>query len=104
MLVPMPLVMTEPETETRAVPRPIPQWKVLLHNDDITTFEFVTELLIRLFHKPHEEAIQLTREVHDCEVACIAITSQERAELYVEQIHSLARPRGFPLTASIEPE
>lgn len=102
----MPLVLTEPETQAQAhaVPKPIPQWKVLLHNDEITTFEFVTELLIRLFHKPHQEAVKLTLEVHECEVACIAITTQERAELYLEQIHSLARPRGFPLTATIEPE
>jgi ATP-dependent Clp protease adaptor protein ClpS len=86
------------------VPKQIPKWKVLLHNDEITTFEFVTELLIRLFHKSHQEAAKLTLEVHECEVACITITTQERAELYVEQIHSLARPRGFPLAATIEPE
>lgn len=102
MLTGMVAVLTEAEAEVKK--GSIPMWKVLLHNDDITTFEFVTELLIVLFHKPQAEAVRLTREVHESEVACITITSQERAELYVEQIHSLARPRGFPLTASIEPD
>jgi ATP-dependent Clp protease adaptor protein ClpS len=81
----------------------IPPWKVLLLNDDITTFEFVTWLLMTLFHKESEEAVRLTWEVHRSGSALITVTSQERAELYVEQVHSLARPRGYPLRATIEP-
>jgi ATP-dependent Clp protease adaptor protein ClpS len=92
----------EPEAETRAKPRVAPLWKVLLLNDDLTTFEFVTDLLVSLFHKDRVEARALTQEVHDSGSAVVAITSLERAELYVDQVHSLARPRGFPLTATLE--
>jgi len=80
-----------------------PQWKVLLLDDDKTTFEFVIWLLMRVFHKSKTDAEQLTQEIHDTGVALVAVTSLERAELYVEQVHSLARPRGFPLVAEIEP-
>ena len=80
-----------------------PQWKVLLIDDDVTTFEFVTWLLKEVFHKSHTAAVRLTREIDETGCALITVASLERAELYVEQVHSLARPRGFPLTAEIEP-
>ena len=95
---------TQPEKATDQRPALAPRWKVLLHNDEVTTFEFVTGLLIEVFQKEPTEALRLTREVHDTGVALITVTTQERAELYVEQVRSLARPRGFPLTATIEPE
>jgi ATP-dependent Clp protease adaptor protein ClpS len=80
-----------------------PRWKVILHNDDITTFEFVVALLVGVFQKETEEAVRLTQEVHDTGSALITVTGFERAELYVEQVHSLARAQGFPLAASMEP-
>ena len=91
---------TRPVEETRIAPR----WKVLLHNDETTTFEFVTGLLVSLFRKDEAEAERLTWEVHDQGAAVVEITSYERGELYVEQVRSLARPRGFPLCATLEPE
>ena len=97
------VITIEPEQDTEQRTRLAPQWKVILHNDDVTTFEFVTGLLKSLFHKPHAEAVRLTREVHDTGSALITVTTFEHAELYVEQVKSLARPQGFPLTASMEP-
>jgi ATP-dependent Clp protease adaptor protein ClpS len=76
---------------------------VILHNDDVTTFDFVIDLLITLFRKPHLEAVRLTYEVHESGSALVVVTSFERAELYLEQVRSLARPRGFPLVATMEP-
>ena len=90
-----------PEVEDRT--ELAPQWKVLLLDDDTTTFEFVIWLLMTLFRKPRLEAIELTFEIHETGAALVTVTNLERAELYVEQVHSLARPRGFPLTAEIEP-
>jgi ATP-dependent Clp protease adaptor protein ClpS len=91
------------EPEVAEETRLAPQWKVVLLDDDVTTFEFVIGLLVGLFKKPHAEAVRLTREVHETGSAVVEITSLERAELYVEQVRSLARPRGFPLTAVLEP-
>jgi ATP-dependent Clp protease adaptor protein ClpS len=93
-----------PSTRTEEKTALAPRWKVILHNDDKTTFEFVIELLIGTFRKEAEEAVRLTYEIHRTGAAMVAVTTQERAELYVEQVRSLARPRGFPLVASMEPE
>ncbi len=93
-----------PEAETRTEPRVVPRYKVILFNDEVTTFEFVIDLLIKLFHKQRIEAVRLTHEVHNTGLAVITITTLERAELYIEQIRSLARPQGFPLAATLEPE
>lgn len=103
-----PATVTEPETEadveSRARAKTAPRWKVVLHDDDVTTIQFVTDLLVSLFKKPRDEAVKLTYEVHFSGSAVVEVTSKERAELYAEQVRSLARPRGFPLTATIEPE
>ena len=98
-----PTTVIEPVTEIDEKTRLGPRWKVILLNDDVTTFQFVTELLQSLFHKQHAEAVRLTREIHESGSALITVTSLERAELYVQQVRSLARPRGFPLTATMEP-
>ena len=94
--------MTLTETDTAAEQRLAPQWKVILHNDEITTFEFVIELLLTLFRKSSQEAVALTYEVHNSGSAIVAVTSFERAELYVEQVRSLARGRGYPLVSTME--
>lgn len=94
---------TTPETATEEETALAPQWKVLLHNDDTTTVEFVISLLIKVFQKPREEAVRLTWEVHYTGSALITVTTLERAELYVEQVRSYARPRGYPLAATMEP-
>jgi ATP-dependent Clp protease adaptor protein ClpS len=99
-MVPDPTVA---EPDVRDALELAPQWKVLLLNDDVTTFAFVTWLLMELFRKQRPEAEELTWEIHETGSALVAITNRERAELYVEQVRSLARPRGFPLAAEIEP-
>jgi ATP-dependent Clp protease adaptor protein ClpS len=80
-----------------------PPWRVILHDDPVTTMDFVVWLLEHLFHKAHEDATRLMLEVHQTGAAVVTVCPRERAELYVEQVASLARPRGFPLTASCEP-
>jgi ATP-dependent Clp protease adaptor protein ClpS len=98
------VTLVETNAETEQDVRPSPLWRVLLHNDDITTFDFVIELLRTVFYKDASEAIRLTNEVHETGIAVVTVTHRERAELYVDQVRSLARPRGFPLRATIEPE
>ncbi len=59
-------------------------------------------LFRKIFHKEPEEAVRLMMEVHQTGCALATVTNLERAELYVEQVRSLARPRGFPLQATME--
>ena len=97
-----PTILPDQEVKTDERTETMPPWKVLIVNDEVTTFDFVIWILVTLFHKPAEDAVRLTWEIHRSGVALVTVTSKERAELYVEQVASLARPRGFPLTATME--
>src|SRR5688572_18675042 len=101
----MPTSTTTPvrKTDVEEDVEKAPPWRVVLHNDDVTTMDFVVWLLVTLFAKPQEEAVALMLEVHRTGAATVTVCPQERAELYVEQVQSLARGRGYPLAASAEP-
>jgi ATP-dependent Clp protease adaptor protein ClpS len=81
---------TRPEDLVRDDVWLAPPWRVILHNDDVTTMEFVVWLLESLFRKSAPEAYRLMMEVHTRGLGVAAVCAQERAELYVEQVHSLA--------------
>src|SRR2546426_9394684 len=51
-------------TETEKKLKKPPLYKVLLHNDDYTTKEFVVQLLQYVFHKEHTAAVQIMLHVH----------------------------------------
>lgn len=98
--MPKPMV-AEPVTESET--SLCPQYKVLLHNDPITPMDVVMFVLMTVFRLETEKAYKIMMEAHESEVALIVIEPFERAEFHVEQVQSLARGRGFPLTCSIEP-
>ena len=78
------------------------KYKVILHNDDYTTFEFVTQVLVDIFSKSPEEAQQITLLVHFKGQGIAGIYSKELAETKVMQVHGAAQLAGFPLRASIQ--
>ncbi len=79
-----------------------PLFKVLLHNDDYTTMEFVVELLVTIFQKSFEEATRIMLNVHKSGLGVCGIYTYEIAETKVETVYQLARERGFPLKSSME--
>ncbi|MCF8075830.1 MAG: ATP-dependent Clp protease adapter ClpS [Desulfotignum sp.] len=81
-----------------------PQYKVILHNDDYTTMEFVVEILITVFGKPLEKATQTMLNIHHKGNAVCGIYTREIAETKVETVHQLASSRGFPLKSTMEKE
>jgi len=88
-----------PGQETRM----IPHWKVILHDDPVTTFEFSHIVLRRFFGKSDAEARRIAREAHNTGSVLVAVLPFELAEFKVDQVHSFARPRGYPLKATLEP-
>ena len=70
-------------------PKKLPPFKVLLHNDDVNTFDHVIRSILRLTTLEPEEAVVKTIEAHEPGVALLLVPHQERAELYVEQFASL---------------
>ncbi|MCP3920979.1 MAG: ATP-dependent Clp protease adapter ClpS [Desulfobacterales bacterium] len=77
-------------------------YKVLLHNDDYTTMDFVIEILIYIFHKTHDEATGIMLNVHEKGVGICGIYTFEVAETKVETVHRLAKENEFPLKCSME--
>jgi ATP-dependent Clp protease adaptor protein ClpS len=81
-----------------------PMWKVLFHNDDATTMEFVVWVLMRYFGHDIEKAKAITMEVHNTGQGLAGVYPQEVAELKKDQTVSAARTQKFPLTVTIEPD
>jgi ATP-dependent Clp protease adaptor protein ClpS len=77
-------------------------YKVILLNDDYTTFDFVIEVLKSIFGKTEEEAINLTLKVDREGSAVVGLYPYEIAEMKVSKVHTLARNAGYPLRARIE--
>ncbi len=79
-------------------PKQLPPYKVLLHNDDVNTFEHVILSILKLTTLELEEAVVKTLEAHESGVSLLLVTHKERAELYSEQFGT------FNITVTIEPE
>ncbi len=79
-----------------------PMFKVLLHNDDYTTMEFVVEILQTVFYKSPTEATRIMLLVHKSGSGVCGVFTAEVAETKVELVHHLARKNGFPLQCSME--
>jgi len=77
-------------------------FKVLLHNDDYTSMDFVVDVLIRIFHKTHAEAEQIMLQIHEKNKAVCGVYSFEIAQTKAEQVKQLAKQNEFPLLATIE--
>jgi ATP-dependent Clp protease adaptor protein ClpS len=80
------------------------QYKVVFHNDDFTTMEFVTEVLRVVFKKPVDEAVALMMKVHREGQAIVGIYSYDVAMTKAAQATAMARSEGFPLQITCEPE
>jgi ATP-dependent Clp protease adaptor protein ClpS len=79
-------------------------YKVLLHNDDYTTMEFVVEVLMLVFNKSVENATRIMLNVHREGVGLCGVYTYEVAETKVGTVSTLAREKGFPLKCTMEEE
>jgi ATP-dependent Clp protease adaptor protein ClpS len=89
------------ETE-RKVKRPQP-YRVLLHNDDYTTMEFVVWILRTVFQHAEADALAIMLHVHQRGVGVAGVYSREVAETRVVQVTRLAKEHEFPLKCTMEP-
>ncbi len=79
------------------------KYKVILHNDDYTTMEFVVDVLKRFFSKSQDEAMKIMLDVHEKGSGICGVYSHEIAETKIAQVHEHARASGYPLKCSMEP-
>lgn len=94
----MATIVTKPETQSEQKTRQLPPYRVILHNDDVNTFEHVIRAILKLTPLNEEEAVLRTLEAHETGQSLLLVTHKERAELYVEQFTT------FQLTVTCEPD
>jgi ATP-dependent Clp protease adaptor protein ClpS len=93
-------VLSEPKHK---VEKP-PLYKVLLHNDNYTTMEFVVHVLKTVFHKSTTAAVRIMLAVHHQGVGVAGVYTYEIAETKIDQVTQLARSQAFPLLCTLEEE
>lgn len=93
-------------TKSRAAPKvqPPAMWRVILHNDDYTTQEFVVWILETVFQKPPAEAFAIMMRVHQAGLGIAGIYTRDVAETKVNTAKRLAEQHEFPLLVTMEPE
>ena len=91
------------DTEEHERTRRPPLYRVLLHNDDYTTMEFVVMILMDVFHHPNERAVRIMLQVHQEGIGVAGVYTREIAETKVAKVTELARDSEFPLLCTLEP-
>ena len=92
------------ESETREKIDKPHLWKILLHNDNYTTMDFVVVVLIAVFHKSEGEAIRIMYDVHRKGIGIVGAYTREIAETKVARVTEMAQQAQFPLLCTMEPE
>lgn len=95
---------TGARTRERVIIEEPRQYKVVFHNDDVTTMEFVTEVLRQVFNKHADEAVTLMMKVHREGQAIVGIYSYDVAMTKAARATAMARNEGYPLKITCEPE
>ena len=80
------------------------RYKVLLHNDDYTTMEFVVQILVQVFRKNETEATQIMLHVHTKGSGVCGVYTYDLAQTKVHQVTQLARQNEMPLKCTMEAE
>jgi ATP-dependent Clp protease adaptor protein ClpS len=77
-------------------------YRVLLHNDDYTTMEFVVFVLMNIFHRSEADAVQIMLHIHKNGMGVAGVYTYDIAATRIAQVEGLARQHEFPLRCSME--
>lgn len=78
-------------------------YKVVMHNDDYTSMEFVIHILMKFFGKTYDDAHGVMLRIHNDGVGVCGIYTFEVAESKSAKANRYSRAKGHPLKSSIEP-
>jgi ATP-dependent Clp protease adaptor protein ClpS len=79
-----------------------PLYRVLLHNDDFTSMEFVVFILQTIFSKNESDAVRIMLDVHNQGLGVVGLYPYEIAEMKVAKVTSVAQANEFPLLCTLE--
>ena len=102
MPLPRPQFDELPVAESEEKTEEPPLFKVLLHNDDYTTMDFVVDVLESIFNMPENQAIQIMLNVHVKGIGIAGVYTYEVAEMKVAKTTAMAREQEFPLLCTME--
>lgn len=94
---------TEKEQDTRQEEALEPLWKVIAHDDPITTMEFVVRIMVQIFKKPIIFAEAIMWQVHNEGLSVVDTLPKTEAERRVKMATMAARLEGFPFRFTLEP-
>ena len=80
------------------------RYKVIIHNDDFTTMDFVVKVLMEVFFLSEENAQALMLQVHHSNKAVAGVYTYDIAVSKAQKAVNMARENGFPLRLTVEPE
>jgi len=80
------------------------RWKVIAHDDPVTTMDFVVWAMVQFFHKPLIFAEAIMWQVHTEGLSVVDVLPKAEAERRVSQATFAARLQGYPFRFTIEPE
>lgn len=73
------------------------RYKVFIHNDEVTTMEFVVKVLEIVFYKPEEEARRIMLTTHTQGKALVGLYTYDMAKTKTKRAMDMARAEHFPL-------
>lgn len=77
-------------------------YRVVLHNDNYTTMDFVVDILVKIFHKPAAEATKIMLDVHKKGAGVCGVYTYDIASTRISQVHQMAKKHEYPLRCSME--
>ena len=78
------------------------KYDVILLNDEVTTYDFVIKVLKQIFHKTDEQAMALTKHIHEKGSGVVGTYLYEIAEQKGIETTLLAREEGYPLQVKVQ--
>lgn len=92
-------VETIEKRSTSTVRKPAPRYRVLLHNDDFNSMEYVVQVLLKTVPSlTQPQAVNIMMEAHTNGIALVIICALEHAEFYCEML------KNHGLVSTIEPD
>lgn len=76
--------------------------RVIFFNDDATHVEFVVHVLMTIFRKDAEEAVYITKRIHENGSAIVGVYTEEIAIMKRDATIALAVANGYPLRVEVE--
>ncbi len=92
-------ILTKPSSSTSTVRKHAPRYRVLLHNDDFNSMEYVVQTIMKTVAGiTQPQAVNIMMEAHNSGVALVITCALEHAEFYCETL------KNHGLTSTIEPD